>query len=124
MEQSKSWPFSEIVWEVELKRGRKCLENTFHLGDPVKNGYLGHLKFTSLDNENFPIWAEDLDIQTMFSLRTQLPERIDWLVLLVSSLPQDHQPISGGKELQDLCWWIKKDTGLRSVFNSKHIKDT
>ena len=55
MEQSKSWPFTEIVWEVELKRGRKCLENTFHLGDSVKNGYLGHLNFTGLDNENFPI---------------------------------------------------------------------
>lgn len=101
MEQSKSWPFTEIVWEVELERNQKCLENTFHLRYPVKNEYHGHLKFSSLDNENFPIWAEDLDVQTMFSLRTQLPERMDWLFLLVSSVPQDHQPISGGKELQD-----------------------
>lgn len=54
-EQSKSWPFTEIVWEVELERDRKCLENTFHLGDPVKNEYLEHLKFSNLDNKNFPI---------------------------------------------------------------------
>ena len=54
-EQSKSWPFTEIVWEVELERDRKCLENTFHLGDPVKNECLGQLKFSNLDNENFPI---------------------------------------------------------------------
>lgn len=62
MEQSKSWPFTEIVWEVELERNQKCLENTFHLRYPVKNEYRGHLKFSSLDNENFPIWAEDLDV--------------------------------------------------------------
>lgn len=34
----KSWPFTEIVWEVELERSQKCLKTLlFIYGIPEKN---------------------------------------------------------------------------------------